>query len=130
METVYSRLPLDLDHEIEAGAALDREARKKPSRRKNVYLRAACSVQRAASPKLYHVYVAQSSLHHVVPPELFTAKMLQATLLAALAATAAFACDSCYGPVNPDVHTRLSRRMQPDALTPLSIPKHLSLGAS
>jgi 2',3'-cyclic-nucleotide 2'-phosphodiesterase (5'-nucleotidase family) len=49
--------------------------------------------------------------------------MLQTTLLAALAATTAFACDSCYGPANPDIHTRLVRRMQPDALNATANPK-------
>lgn len=49
--------------------------------------------------------------------------MLQTTLLAALAAAAAFACDSCYGPANPAIHTRLVRRMQPDALNATVSPK-------
>jgi 2',3'-cyclic-nucleotide 2'-phosphodiesterase (5'-nucleotidase family) len=49
--------------------------------------------------------------------------MLQTALLSALAAIAAFACDSCYGPANPDIHTRLSRRMQPGALNATTNPK-------
>lgn len=49
--------------------------------------------------------------------------MLQTTLLAALAATTVFACDSCYGPATPDLHTRLVRRMQPEALNATVAPK-------
>jgi hypothetical protein len=49
--------------------------------------------------------------------------MLRTFLLVALAATTAFACDSCYGLANPDIHARYVRRMQPDALNATANPK-------
>ena len=49
--------------------------------------------------------------------------MLHTFLLAALTATTAFAYDSCYGPANPDIHTRLVRSMQPNALDATANPK-------
>lgn len=40
-----------------------------------------------------------------------------------LSASAAFACDSCYGPTNFDIHTRHVRRQQPEALNATTGPR-------
>lgn len=58
-------------------------------------------------------------VNHRSPPQL----CYRRRFLAALAATTALACDSCYGPANPAIHTRLVRRMQPDALNATVSPK-------
>ncbi len=47
----------------------------------------------------------------------------QSILSVLLSATAAFACDSCYGPADYDVHTRLVRRQQPEALNATNGPR-------
>ena len=40
-----------------------------------------------------------------------------------LSATASFACDTCYGPTNYDIHTRHVRRQQPEALNATTAPR-------
>lgn len=47
----------------------------------------------------------------------------QSFLSLSLSATVAFACDSCYGPANYDIHTRHMRRQQPEALDATSKPR-------
>lgn len=49
--------------------------------------------------------------------------MLLSTIITGLAATAAYACDNCYGPSNPELHTRHVKRMQPSALGAVSQPR-------
>jgi 2',3'-cyclic-nucleotide 2'-phosphodiesterase (5'-nucleotidase family) len=48
---------------------------------------------------------------------------IQSLLLSVLSATAVFACDSCYGPTDYDVHTRLVRRQQPESLNATTGPR-------
>ncbi|KAL9116051.1 MAG: hypothetical protein Q9227_000419 [Pyrenula ochraceoflavens] len=48
--------------------------------------------------------------------------LLSALLLLGTTASS-LGCDSCFGPANPAVHQRLSRRMQPEALNATTPPK-------
>ena len=51
--------------------------------------------------------------------------MLLASILSLLSVIAAptYACDSCYGPQNEEVHVRHVKRMQPDAQSATDAPK-------
>ena len=48
--------------------------------------------------------------------------LLSAFLLLSFSATS-LACDSCFGPSNPTIHQRLSRRAQPESLNATTPPK-------